>query len=85
MVLGVPWEAVSSQGTGPASFATGRGVVCGALGRARDAGSGRGAGILARLGEGVRISLLAEALTGQFPGQSPNVGKGESCSLSLGF
>lgn len=35
MVLGVPWEAVSLQGAGPASFATGRGVVGGAQGQPR--------------------------------------------------
>lgn len=49
MVLGVPLEAVSSWGTGPASFATGRGVIGGALGWASDAEDSWGAGVLAGL------------------------------------
>lgn len=59
-------EAVSSRGTGPASFATGRGVVGGTLGRASDADDSRGAGVLAGLEKidlGAGIAFLAEAHT----------------------
>lgn len=59
-------EAVSSRGTWPASFATGRGVVGGALGRASDADDSWGAGVLAGLEKmdlGVGIAFRAEAHT----------------------
>lgn len=84
MVLGVPLEAVSSRGSGLASFATGRGVVGGALGRASDADDSKGARVLAGLEKmdlGAAIIFRTQAQTEELRGQSPNLGKGETASL----
>lgn len=71
-------EAVSSWGTGPASFATGRGVVGGALGRASDAEDSWGAGVLAGL------EKMDLGVWGSHPGQKLTLSKSRDQVQTLG-